>query len=68
MNKIAVYTCITGNYDNLLEISEKSDKIDYICFTDNKNLKSASWKIKYFSEIDGFGILKNEITNVKFSK
>jgi coenzyme F420-reducing hydrogenase beta subunit len=65
MNKIAVYTCITGNYDNLLEISEKSDKIDYICFTDNKNLKSASWKIKYFSEIDGFGILKNEITNVK---
>lgn len=65
MNKIAVYTCITGNYDNLLEISEKSDKIDYICFTDNKNLKSASWKIKYFSEIDGFGILKNEITPVK---
>lgn len=65
MNKIAVYTCITGNYDNLYEISEKSDKIDYICFTDNKNLKSSTWTIKYFSDIDGFGILTNSLSSVK---
>lgn len=65
MNKIAVYTCITGNYDTLLEISEKSDKIDYICFTDNKNLKSSTWKIRYLSEVDSGGILSDSLPFVK---
>lgn len=43
--KICVYTCITGNYDNLHEISDKEANIDYYCFTNNKNLKSKSWQI-----------------------
>lgn len=43
--KICVYTCITGNYDNLHEIKNPEKNIDYYCFTNNKNLKSKTWKI-----------------------
>ena len=43
--KKVIYTCITGNYDNLLEPKYISPGFDYICFTDNKNLKSNIWKI-----------------------
>ncbi|GAD90058.1 hypothetical protein VHA01S_032_00080 [Vibrio halioticoli NBRC 102217] len=46
-NKYLVYTCIFGNYDNLQEISQKSDSIDYICITDDLNLTSNTWNIKY---------------------
>lgn len=49
MKKICVYTCITGNYDNLNEIKCKEDNIDYICFTNNKKIKSNSWKIIYIN-------------------
>jgi hypothetical protein len=44
-NKIVVYTAITDNYDILYEPLYKSDKFDYVCFTDNPNLKSDFWKI-----------------------
>jgi len=50
MNKICVYTCITGNYDNLIEIKKIDTNIDYICFTNNENLKSNTWDIKYIHE------------------
>lgn len=45
-NKFVVYTCITGNYDTLLPIKNKSKYIDYICFTDNSLLKSDDWEIR----------------------
>ena len=45
MGKICVYTCITGNYDNLNEIKHPEKGIDYYCFTNNQNLKSKTWKI-----------------------
>ena len=44
--KIWVYTCITGNYDNLKEI-EKETGIDYYCFTNNKKIISKSWNVIY---------------------
>ena len=50
MNKICVYTCITGNYDNIIEICKKEDDIDYICFTNNKNIKSNTWDVRYINE------------------
>lgn len=43
--KFCVYTCITGDYDNLHEIKHPEKNIDYYCFTNNKNLKSKTWKI-----------------------
>ena len=51
--KICVYTCITGNYDNLNEIKNSEDDIDYYCFTNNKNLESKTWKI---IQIDNNGL------------
>ena len=45
--KLCVYTCITGDYDNLHEVSCPEKGIDFYCFTNNKNLKSDTWKIIY---------------------
>lgn len=59
MNKICVYTCITGNYDNLKEVNKESG-IDYYCFTNNKNIKSNSWKIIYIED--------NKLSNVKLAR
>lgn len=50
MNKNVCYTCIVGNYDTLKEPLVISDDFDYICFTDNKNLKSDNWNIKPIPE------------------
>ena len=47
MNKICVYTCITGDYDNVNEISRKEKGIDYYLFTNNKNITSSTWNVIY---------------------
>lgn len=39
-DKIAVYTCITGKYDELLEPIYKDPKCEYYIFTDNKDIIS----------------------------
>lgn len=50
MNKnLCVYTCITGDYDDLHEIAHPEKSVDYYCFTNNKNLKSNTWKIVHIS-------------------
>ncbi len=51
--KICVYTCITGGYDNLHEIENPEKDVDYYCFTNNKNLKSKTWKVV---QIDDAGL------------
>lgn len=44
--KIAVYTCITGNYDKeILEPFLKPSNIDYFLYTNNTQNKSINWKI-----------------------
>ena len=50
MGKICVYTCITGDYDNLIEIKSKEKNIDYYCFTNNKNIKSNTWNVIYIED------------------
>lgn len=49
MEKICVYTCITGNYDDLKEV-RINEGIDYICFTNNKKIKSETWRIIYIED------------------
>ena len=44
--KGVVYTAIFGDYENLLEPKFINEDLDYICFTDNPNLKSNFWEIK----------------------
>ncbi len=49
-NKIAIYTAFTGDYDTLKEPEVIDENCDYICFTDNPNLKSDIWKIIQMDE------------------
>jgi hypothetical protein len=44
--KICLYTAIFGGYETLKR-PLKIDGLDYICFTDNKDLKSDFWEIRY---------------------
>ena len=45
MEKIAVYTCICGDYDNIIEQTITHKNADFYCFTDDKNKKSNLWNI-----------------------
>lgn len=44
--KAVCYTCITGNYDKLHDPLVVPHDIDFICFTNNQQLKSNIWKIR----------------------
>lgn len=61
--KIAVYTCITGNYDNLKEIDKRllEKEVDYYCFTNNKEITSKTWKVIYLEDFN----LTNHMLNRK---
>ena len=52
--KKVIYTAIFGDYDNLVEPYFKQDGIDFICFTDNRELQTPSdsvWKVKYIKPL-----------------
>lgn len=58
MNRNVIYTVITGGYDTL-KSQPKVDGFDYICFTDDINLKSDCWKIVPLPEdVDGLSDAK----------
>lgn len=46
MNNIVCYTCVTGGYDYVRQPIVVSKDIDYVCFTDNMQLKSNIWQIR----------------------
>lgn len=48
--KIAVYTCITGQYDKLITPFLNFENIDYIAFTDNKEEDNKVWQIRDIPE------------------
>jgi GT2 family glycosyltransferase len=50
--KMVVYTAITGNYDDLNIPEVLNPNFDYICFTDNINLKSDFWEIRLIEDLD----------------
>lgn len=57
MNKKVIYTCITGNYDDLKNHTFVNSGWDYVCFTDNLNIRSdenSKWEIRplVFSTLD----------------
>lgn len=45
--KMVVYTGIFGGYDDLHDPLVTEKDVDYICFTDNRELKSEQWEIRY---------------------
>lgn len=48
--KFVVYTCVTGNYDNLADPLFVAPNISYVAFTDNRKLKSDVWEIRPIDE------------------
>lgn len=48
INSIVVYTCITGDYDDLKEVQKATD-VDYVCFTD-KPIESETWDVRPIEE------------------
>ena len=48
--KIACYTALVGDYDNLLNPVYITDEWDYICFTDQK-ISGSKWKIRPLQHI-----------------
>jgi hypothetical protein len=50
--KFCVYTGLFGNYEQLNEqIVQRNSNIDFICFTDDKDLTSESWKIMHTAPV-----------------
>ena len=41
----AVYTVLMGGYESLNDVQAPADGIDYVCFTDNDELTSATWRM-----------------------
>lgn len=46
---VAVYTAITGDYDNLRDPLFTDENLIYICFTNNRNIKSKVWNVEYIN-------------------
>jgi hypothetical protein len=49
--EIIVYTIITNNYDELIELKYVNTNIRYICFTDNSELTSNTWEVIYMPDL-----------------
>ncbi len=45
--RIVVYTAITGGYDDLKPPLFRDDQIEYVCFSDTKDILSNGWNIEY---------------------
>jgi hypothetical protein len=53
-----------GDYDNIVPCaSGKKEGWDYICFTDNKNIKSDFWRVVYVENL-----IVDEIKNIKLAR
>ena len=60
--KIVIYTCITGDYDQLLELKNiDTQTFDYICFTNTKIKEVYPWKIIDISNIQYEMNLSNQM-------
>lgn len=63
--KIAVYTCITGDYDEIPHIYLKEDSCDYYLITNNPKITSDEWKVLYIEE-EKFKEYNNSMLNRYF--
>lgn len=48
--KIVIYSCITGKYDNIQDPFIIQDNVNYVLYTDNKDIKSDIWEIRNIPE------------------
>ena len=51
--RTAIYTALTGDYDDVHEILYKEEGVDYLLFTNNRKIKSKTWQVVYVdSDLD----------------
>ena len=60
-NKYVVYTAIFNSYDTLKDPYIISNEIDYICYTDSKELQSDVWKIVFIDTEDNPSLKNREL-------
>jgi len=60
-NETAVYTVITNNYDTLKRPKFINRGYDYICFTDNEDLTSDVWEMRYIDKSDNPALQQRKI-------
>lgn len=59
--RLAVYSALTGDYDDVHELLYKEEGVDYLLFTNNPSLKSKTWRVVFVeSELDNV-LLSREI-------
>jgi|TARA_R110001583_G_scaffold18383_37_gene73191 hypothetical protein len=63
--KCVVYTAIYGEKDALKDPLVVNPNVDYLCFTDNKNIKSNVWKIIHHPAIHTDPVRSAKIFKVK---
>jgi len=51
MSKYSILTCIFSGYEQIREVIDPDPDIEYILVTDNQNLKSDTWQIKYYPQL-----------------
>ena len=56
--KGVIYTVITGDYDVLREPEYVDSAFDYICFTDNRELHSEVWNVRYIKNPEGLDLTR----------
>lgn len=62
--RMVVYTAISGHYDRLSEPKYFNSNFDYICFSDNKKLKSKYWKIIEFPNCEDNLVMLNKMVKL----
>ncbi|WOU43008.1 glycosyltransferase domain-containing protein [Citrobacter portucalensis] len=63
MNKIAIYTCITGDYDSIKTPLKINDEIDYICFSDQNIHAPHPWVVINISDLKTLRIFDEKTIN-----
>ena len=63
--KKVIYTAIFGNKDTLKDPLYHNQDFDYICFTDDKELKSSIWNIVYSEPISKDPVRSAKVFKVK---
>ena len=51
-DRLVVYTALFGDYDDLIDPPKKFEGCDFVCFTDQKLLKSDLWEIRLVEDCD----------------
>ncbi|PTB99330.1 hypothetical protein C9993_03465 [Marinobacter sp. Z-F4-2] len=51
-NRLVIYTALFGDYDNLVDPPEEYRGCDFVCFTDQRQLKSKVWEIRIIEHCD----------------